>query len=559
MVALALAGIYLVVRISPFLAVGAFHDDGVYLAVGKALAQGDGYRSLYAIGEPVHAKYPPALPALYALLWTLSDDLASVHRSAIFLSLLATAAAAGLVWWLARARLALPVPVALFFATGPFLLEASVQYFNLAVSEPWYLLLWAGALVLFHALTAGRPAEGSPGAAEAGGPRTGGGRPSPTTAAVLLGVLLAAAVLFRSQGIVLIPGFLLALLLARVPWRLFGLTTTVSLVPVALWKTWHRLALLRGPVVTQPDEGAYGSWTPSGSPGEVARYLVELVESQLRMYGTWMPLHLSGRWWVGMALWLAFLALVLAGSIRGWRRHPDLVATALASAIVIFLWPWWQDRFVLTLLPFLGLLAGSEVARWTGRWAPRTRRLGYAGLALLAGLVIIRQVEIRQVAATEEGARALFFHPAYYLQANTAYVLVTSRWMEANTPADADLLGPLPVGVWLYTGRRVVNATPAVPDVGPTDWDVPGQFLARRVVEDEPDVLAIWALNEFIARDASLVQQACPGALEYLGFTPEYTRVAFYRIHPEDACLGTRFLERARADLAREAAERAGG
>ncbi|MDT8368847.1 MAG: hypothetical protein RQ745_06540 [Longimicrobiales bacterium] len=549
LVALSLAAVYLLVRISPSLAAGAFHDDGVYLAVGKSLAEGEGYRSLYAIGEPVHAKYPPVLPALYALLWFLLGDLTPVHGAAIALSLVVTAAAAGGVWWLARARLGLGLPTALVFALGPFLLEASVQYFNLAISEPYFILLWALALILFHAL-AGDPEHPD------GVPLPG--RVSQDALSVLLGVTLAAAVLVRSQGIVLVPAVLLALVLMRVRWKHVAVSTAAAVLPVVAWKLWHARALAGGPVGTQPDEGAYVAWVPVGAPGEVFRFLVDLFDSQLRMYGTYMPPHLSGSWAVGMALWLAFLGLVFAGIVRSRREHPDLVLTALCSASVIFLWPWWQDRFVLAMLPFLGLLAGTEVERWARRCPPTARRAGYAALAVIVGLVLMRQVEIRRTANAGEDGREFFFHPTYYLQANTAYLIAASRWMEANTPPDADLLAPHPVGVWLYTGRRVVNATPAVPDVGPTVWDVPGRFLARRVAEDEPDLLAIWALNEAIARDVSVVQQRCPDALEYLGFTSEYTQVAFYRIHAGDRCLDDSFLQPARAELEREAAERTG-
>src|SRR3989442_8891461 len=47
--------------------VGAFNDDGAYVALGKALAGGIGYRLIYLVGDPVAVKEPPRLPPLIAL------------------------------------------------------------------------------------------------------------------------------------------------------------------------------------------------------------------------------------------------------------------------------------------------------------------------------------------------------------------------------------------------------------------------------------------------------------------------------------------------------------
>ena len=52
--------------------VGIFHDDGVYLILAKALANGDGYRYLNIPGAPVATHYPPVYPLLLALLWKLA-------------------------------------------------------------------------------------------------------------------------------------------------------------------------------------------------------------------------------------------------------------------------------------------------------------------------------------------------------------------------------------------------------------------------------------------------------------------------------------------------------
>jgi hypothetical protein len=298
-------------------------------------------------------------------------------------------------------------------------------------------------------------------------------------------------------------------------------------------------------VVTQPDEQVYGAWMPEGGLVEVPGHLVELLRYQVVSYGSYMPPHLSGFWPAGLALWLAIAALATAGAVRLWRRHPDLVFTCAASVAAILLWPWWQDRFVLTVLPFLGLLAGSVVERWQGTNPGRRRGVALV-LGALALIVGIQQLEIRRTAYSEAGGRAAEVEVppvTAHLPNNSRYLLAANEWVRENASPDATLLAPHPAGIWLATGRRVINATPALPDVGPSVWDEPGRFLAERLVHDRPDLVVLGNVVHDIAVDISVVQQTCPEALEFLGLTDRYARVAFYRVRYEDPCLQERVLE----------------
>jgi len=92
---------------------GGFNDDAVYLALGRAIADGQGYRSIYLVGEPLHVKFPPALPALLAAMWKVGGSVEAVHMLAVTMNIAACALAAAELWWLARVRLAAsPVAVA---------------------------------------------------------------------------------------------------------------------------------------------------------------------------------------------------------------------------------------------------------------------------------------------------------------------------------------------------------------------------------------------------------------------------------------------------------------
>ncbi len=531
--AVGIAVAYLVLRTAPALAAGAFSDDGVYLALGKALADGEGYRSLYAAGQPVHMKYPPALPALYALLWWIKPDLATVHGAATVLSLLASAFAAGLLWWLARAKLSLHPSTALVFVMGPFLLEGAVQYFNLPISEPWFMLGWAGCLVLF-----GRMIRGA------------------LSWSVALGLLMAGTTLFRTQAVVFIPALIAAAFMSGAGLKRCATLGLTAVVPVGAWRLWHGMRAAAGPLTSQPDEATYLSWTPDGSVGAVVRFLSDILTSQALRYWTVLPPNVASWRPVGVGLCVAVLALVLVGVASRWRGQWALVATVLTAAAVITLWPYSQDRFVLALLPFLGLLAGAGWERIVARWTrppsvgkPVGKAVALGVLVLWVGIVGWRQAQIRGLAVQERSREEFYFHPAQFLPDNSRFILEASRWVARNTRPEDRILTPLSAAIWLYTGRVGVNATPAEPNVGPSVFDEPGRFLARRILEDDVTILLLWNPNFLISRDGATIQSACPAALEFLGMTPGSARVAAFRIHKRDPCLARRFLDPAAQTL----------
>lgn len=53
---------------------GEFHDDGLYVASAKSLAEGRGYRAASLPGQPWQTKYPPLFPAWLAMAWRANPD-----------------------------------------------------------------------------------------------------------------------------------------------------------------------------------------------------------------------------------------------------------------------------------------------------------------------------------------------------------------------------------------------------------------------------------------------------------------------------------------------------
>src|SRR2546430_5169987 len=136
-------GGHLLFRLSRESRIGALTDDGVYVVLGKAIAQGDGYRSIHLVGAPLQVRYPPALPLLLAVPWALAGTLGAVRATVAVLHPMVTGAAAGLVWWLGRRQLPLsPTPLAVC-AVAPVFLDPLIQYFNIPLTEPYLVLGWA--------------------------------------------------------------------------------------------------------------------------------------------------------------------------------------------------------------------------------------------------------------------------------------------------------------------------------------------------------------------------------------------------------------------------------
>src|SRR5512142_216136 len=54
--------------------VGVFYDDAMYVALGKAIAHGQGYAYLNLPDAPAATHYPPIYPLLLALLWRIAPS-----------------------------------------------------------------------------------------------------------------------------------------------------------------------------------------------------------------------------------------------------------------------------------------------------------------------------------------------------------------------------------------------------------------------------------------------------------------------------------------------------
>ena len=518
---------HLLFRLSAGFLVGALNDDGVYVALGRAIADGMGYRSIHLVGAPLQVRYPPGLPLLLAVPWALGGTLGAVRATVATLHPVVTGAAAGLVWWLGRRRLELsPWPLAVC-AIGPFLLDPVIQYFNIPLTEPYFVLGWAGALVIGAPLCSPPP---SPRLPPSSADRAHVGR------AVALGLVLAATTLYRTAGIALIPGVLVALAVHR-RWREAAVCAAALLAPLLLWQALQTYWMSRGPVSSQPDDLSYVRWLGVKAPVAFAGYAARAAAVNIVEYVRKLAGYLFASQTVGIGVVL--LAALAAGvaCLRLRRSHTTLVLTTLFAIALTLVWPCAQGRLILPLLPFLGLLVASTLDAG-GLRTPARLKWGLPGALGLAALVVtMRQVELRQAAERSFQSGVLpppqDLTPTLTLAVRSRFIYRVVQWVRAHTAPEDRIMVDAPAGVYLYTGRRTVAALPTESRLGSSAFEVPGRYLADRILVDSVAFVLWPPPGSGLEGDVMTIRARCPRVLQ-----PEASDCpACFRVQRDEACL----------------------
>jgi hypothetical protein len=526
-VAFAVAIVHLLFRLSAGFLTGALNDDGVYVVLGKAIAQGDGYRSIHLVGAPVQARYPPGLPLLLAIPWALGRGLGAVRSTVAVLNLLATATAAGLVWWIGRRRLGAGSVLLAVCAVSPFVLDPTIQYFNISLSEPYLVLGWATALVLAYPLV-------DPAAPDGGG----GGKA--VLRAALVGLVLAATVLFRSAAIALVPAVLGALALHR-RWRAAAACAVASLVPLAAWTMLRAAWMARGPVSSVPDDLGYWRWLGVDGPLALAGYAGRTTAANAVEYVPKLASYLFSSQAIGVGIVGVASVAVAVACVRMWRAHTALVVTTLAASALTLLWPFAQGRLLLPLLPFLGLLAAGAAQLGIRRMPTRFAWAAPVALGLTALAVTLRQVQLREAAgrAYQTGVLppAEDLSPTLTLAVRSRFIYQVAQWVRTHTAREDRIMVDAPAAVYLYTGRRTVAGQPTESRLASSVFGVPGRYLAERILADSVTVV-VGAPG--LEQDIRTIAASCPRVLERDPSTP----AVYFRVTRDETCLRHRILAR---------------
>ena len=433
--------------------IGAFHDDAIYVILGRALATGAGYRYLHLPGAPSATHYPPGYPALLAILWRLApqfpDNVMLFERANACL----LGASAAMAYLLAHRRLGMTAPWA---AAVAFIGTATVPPLALAtivLSESLFLAVLLAALLVTEGVVGG-PREPT------AGPGGGGVMP-----AVLAGALCGAVALVRTVGIVVVPAAIVACLIRRRPRAalLVGAAALAVLLPWQLW-VWRHTGEL-APVL-QGEYGSYSGWL-SGALGRhgpgfafsTARQNMSDIVTMLEVqFAPQLPL-----WGKRIAI-VSCAMLVGVGLIRMARVAPVTAGCAVLNAGEVVFWPFPPFRFVWAAWLILVLvLAAGAVGVW--EWRPHARTA-----ARLRGLRVARAFAVGGAVVVGcgigwynvLGVRGHWWNTMQ--ESLSVKMTVPLAWLASHPTLPGVVASDQEPAFYLYAGRTVVPCNSFTPD-----------------------------------------------------------------------------------------------
>lgn len=475
---------------------GTYYDDGAYLALARALAQGSGY--VYShLPEPVPGvKYPPVYPGVLAVAWRLMGSYPENLSALKGLNALFAGIAAGVTFCLfasgGRRRVIIAAAITLFtFLTVPTLSISTVL-----LSEPLFMLLAAATL-----MTTGR-AFG-----------TAGANDRPAAFALASGFLAGLAFLTRTIGLALAATVPLALLL-RSKRREATLAAAAAAIPSLGWIGWSSAHAGEVPAVIAGQYGSYGSWFLPGGGSDLARLPGRLAQVVVANWGpfvqtlefVWIPRS--------PALPAAFVVLLLgvASAYGLWRvagRNPALALFPVAYLALVFVWPYEPWRFFYALMPLLTLAVLEGLMEAWPRISPDLPRWGVPVAIAAAATLVVNTVAYQARGHVNRSWESPQQIPA------SAYAPL-NEWIRTHTRPGETVASGLDPYIHWETGR------PAVPS-----W----MFLADDYgrYDRTPEVLAA-GLDSILVRFQPAYVALIPGENKAAA-----TLEAFADLHPERA------------------------
>lgn len=479
---------------------GVYYDDGAYLALARALAQGDGY--VYSnLPEPVPGvKYPPAYPFVLAAAWRLMgsypENLPALKGLNALLAGIAAAFTFSLFATGGRRRLVITAVVTAF----TFVAVPTLSITTVLLSEPLFMLVIAGALLV--AGHAGRAGEVR--------------RPVPHREgwlALAAGLLAGLAFFTRTAGLAVVAAVPASLLLRR-RWRSGALAAAAALLPTVAWIAWSSARAGDVPETIVGQYGSYANWLLPGGGSEITGLparLLQIAESN------WVPFIETLTFvWIPRAPEAAALFVILVLGVAAvyglWRaasRNPALAVFPFLYLPLVFMWPYEPYRFLYTVLPLLTLAVLEGLLEAWPRIRPDLARWNLPVAIVAGGMLMLNTLEYQ--------ARGLWkrsWQPPQRIPAS-AYAPL-NEWIRTNTRRDEVIASGLDPFIHWETGR------PAVPS-----W----RFLADDYgrYDRSPEVLAA-DLDSILARFQPSYVALIPGETK-----AAETLAAFVELHPDRA------------------------
>jgi len=470
---------------------GVWHDDGVYMLIGKALAGGAGLHYQGVPGSPPAVKFPPAYPAMLAALWLALRTVGRVTLAAGLLNLVFVAGAGGLFAWALHRGARLGRGTAVGVAALGFVSADVWRYALVPLSEPLFLALSAAALAAWTF-------------AERHGDRRG---------STALALLLVGAVLTRSAGLALVVGFGVALLARRGPSA--AVAVCAPAVAVALgWGAWAAERAREVPEGMRDVLGPYGGWLGRQLLSTPAAFVAALPAHARAVVERVFALLVPGA--TGWLLWLAAIpltALALVGVVRLSRTLAPVPWVAAAYLGMLLLWPFVDRRLNVPLHPWVVALVCAGALGLAERWSA-------AGARRVLGAAVFAWVGAYAVVSAGRDARG-WAAAGYRLRAGRLAAAVET--LQRTASPDAVVGAPeFWAGLNLHGGWRVVPSARFLPTSEDREmpmWGTPEEQLS--LWWDAGVGYLLLEQGGRVHGDAlNLLESRCPGAVQVLARMP---------------------------------------
>lgn len=422
------------------LPVGVFQDDGIYVALAKSLATGNGYRYLNLPGNPIATHYPPLYPSFLAILWKLSPSFPENIAVFKFANSMLLAGAAVAFYRLTKRVTSLSAGWAALIVAGFTISAPTLILAAMVLSEPLFLVLLAIAL-----MTCERVAS------------TGSLKD-----AAFAGLAIVFLAMCRTIGAVLLPALIIVLVWRRRWWpALMTLGVAVlGLLPWQLWVTTHGDAV---PSVLLGKYGPYFEWVLQPLKEEGAGFLIHvgLVNMRELWAHLYMTAGLSGGspWWLRVVCAMLIGLTLAIGARRLSQRAPVMFFFLCFYFVVVLVWPFSPTRFIYAIWPLIGVTFSVGVQDVLRLWRSDTDTKAILSTALwntAIALVVCTNV-LGMLAFNVQ--RFSLSRGAGVERESAERALPVIEWVINSTDPDDVIVTDDDVMVHLYTGRKTVPAT----------------------------------------------------------------------------------------------------
>lgn len=400
-------------------------DNAHYMLLAESLTSGQGYRDIHVVGTPLHAKYPPAYPAVLAVVGLFGGGLIAFK----LLSVAFTAASLVFLFLIARRLLGRvsALVVTGVMAVNPLLLD----YSHWVLSEaPFVCLVLASLWAL-----------------ESGGDE----KPRPWLALVLA----ALAFYTRMTGIVLLLAIIAFHAFGR-RWKEVRHAALVTVLAAGAWAAWGIRAVAAGGAGYGSDFFRLDPYRPElgdiGIVGLFIRVLVNAWEYATSVLPT--ALGSSGDFDFNVFWSIMVLVFALMSWWRGIRRHGAIELFVLLYVALMLVWPpvWADGRFLLPALPLIIVLAadGFENPLWVKNRSLDPFYVLGATILLLAILALPSRISTTSSCRAEmrRGDELACYDPVWRAFA------VSAHWVRDNTSPDAVVVNRKPRMFFLFSDRK---------------------------------------------------------------------------------------------------------